>query len=192
MALNAYARTATDRMVIPIATGLVRVGATPNWLTTFGLLLTITGVAVLLLGHHVAGTAVLVLGSGLDAFDGAVARLRGSASDLGAFYDSVSDRIADAVLLGAAAWLVRADPVLFGVAVVALAGALVTSYIRAKAEALGWTATVGILERAERVIILLIGFAFGLLPLALWVLAVGSLVTIGQRLRVVLEQANAS
>lgn len=189
MALNAYARPVTDRAVTPVARLLVRMGATPNWLTTLGLLLTIVGAGVLLAGEQLAGVAVLALGAVLDAFDGAVARLRGSESRFGAFYDSVSDRAADAVLLGAAAWLVREDPLLFGVAVVALSGAQVTSYIRAKAESLGWTATVGIFERAERVIILLVAFALDLVPIALWVLAVGALVTITQRLRVVLDQA---
>jgi CDP-diacylglycerol--glycerol-3-phosphate 3-phosphatidyltransferase len=79
--------------------------------------------------------------------------------------------------------------VLFTVALVALGAALLTSYIRAKAESLGWTATVGLLERPERVIILIVGIGLGLLPFALWVLAVGGTVTVAQRLRVVRRQA---
>jgi len=93
-----------------------------------------------------------------------------------------------AAIFGAAAWIVRGDPLLFGVAMVALAGAQVTSYVRAKAESLGWDATVGIIERPERVMIIITAIGLGFLEVALWVLAVGSVVTIGQRLAAVLRQ----
>lgn len=192
MALNAYARTLTDRIVVPVGRGLVAVGATANWLTFVGLILTLAGVGVVLAGQPVWGAVVLAFGTALDAFDGTVARLRGAQTPFGAFYDSVTDRIGDAAIMGAAAWLVRADPLLFGVAIVALAGAQITSYIRAKAESLGWEATVGIIERPERVMILVLSIGFGVLPIALWVLAIGSIITIGQRLRVVLAQAGRS
>lgn len=189
LALNAYARAATDRAIAPVARGLARAGVTANALTTAGLLLTFAGVVVLLLGDYRAGAVVLAAGAVTDALDGAVARQRGTASRLGAFYDSVADRVSDAALLGAAAWLVRDRPVLFAVAITALGGAQLTSYIRAKAESLGWQATVGVLERAERVIVLIVALFFDLLPLALWLLAAGSLVTVVQRLRAVRRQA---
>ncbi len=192
MALNAYARTATDRLVLPVAKSLVRAGATPNWLTFAGLVVTLLGVAVVLAVGPAPGAVVLAFGTAVDAVDGSVARLRGSVSRFGSFYDSVTDRIADAAIFGAAAWLVREDPLLFGVAIVALAGAQVTSYIRAKAESLGWTATVGIIERPERVMIIVLAIFFGYLRVALWVLALGSIVTIVQRLRVVLRQAETT
>lgn len=191
MAINAYARAVTDRMVAPVARGLVRIGATPNWLTFFGLVTTLAGVAVVLLGHRLGGAVVMALGTVVDAFDGAVARQRGSSGPFGAFYDSVTDRISDAALFGAAAWLVRVDPLVFAVAMVAMGGAQVTSYIRAKAESLGWDATVGIIERPERVIILITSIGLGFLPLALWILAIGGVVTIIQRLVVVVRQASA-
>ncbi len=190
MAINAYARAVTDRVVVPIARGLVRIGATPNWLTFFGLVTTLAGVAVVLLGHRLVGAIVLALGGVVDAFDGAVARLRGSSGPFGAFYDSVTDRISDAALFGAAAWLVREDPLLFSVAIVAMAGAQVTSYIRAKAESLGWDATVGVVERAERIVILIVAIGLGFLPIALWILAIGGVITIIQRLVVVVRQAH--
>lgn len=189
LALNAYARKVTDRVVTPVARGLARVGVSADALTLAGLVLTFAGVGVLLAGERRLGAVVLAAGAVTDAFDGAVARQRGTASPLGAFHDSVADRVADAALLGAATWLVRDDPLLFTVAVVALAGAQLTSYVRAKAESLGWSATVGVMERAERVIILVLAFFFDLLPLALWLLAAGALVTVAQRLRVVRRQA---
>jgi len=89
-------------------------------------------------------------------------------------------------------WLVRDDPLLFGVAMVALAGAQLTSYVRAKAESLGWTATVGVIERPERMAIIVLGIGFDLLAPALWLLAIGSLVTVAQRLRTVLSQAEST
>jgi len=190
MAINAYARTATDRLVVPIARGLVRVGVTPNWLTFFGLITTLLGV-VAVLRYGRAGAFILALGTATDAFDGSVARLRGSSSRVGAFYDSVTDRVSDASILGAAVWLVRDDPLLFGVAMVALAGAQLTSYVRAKAESLGWTATVGVIERPERMAIIVLGIGFDLLTAALWLLAIGSLVTVAQRLHAVLAQAGS-
>lgn len=192
MAINAYARAVTDRVVVPIARGLVRLGVTPNWLTFAGLVLTVIGVAILLTGRPFIGAIVMACGAAVDAFDGAVARLRGSSGPFGAFYDSVTDRVSDSVVFGAAVWLVRADPILFAVAITAMGAAQVTPYIRAKAESLGWDATVGIIERPERVIILITAIGLGFLPLALWVLAVGGVITIVQRLVVVVRQARAA
>lgn len=192
MVLNANVRSTTDRVVVPLGRGLVRLGATPNGLTTFGLVLTFVGAAVVVRGHHLVGALVLALATATDAFDGTVARLQGRVTRLGAFYDSVSDRAGDVVLFGAAMWLVRDDPVLFAVALVALGAALLTSYIRAKAESLGWNATVGLMERSERVIVLIAAIGFGLLEPALWLLAIGGVITVVQRLRVVMIQAVAS
>lgn len=188
MALNAY-RAVTDRVVVPVAKGLVKVGATPNWLTFFGLVMSLVGVGIVLTGRPFIGAVTMALGAAVDAFDGAVARLRGSSGPFGAFLDSVTDRVSDAAIFGSAAWLVREDPLLFAVAIVAMGTAQITSYIRAKAESLGWDATVGVVERAERVIILITAIGLGLLPTALWILAIGGLITIAQRLAAVVRQA---
>jgi CDP-diacylglycerol---glycerol-3-phosphate 3-phosphatidyltransferase len=192
MALNAYARTLTDRLVDPVARVLVRIGFSANGITTAGLVLTFVAIGVILGIDQRIGAVLLALAVVTDAYDGAVARIRGTQSTFGAFYDSVADRVSDAAILATAAWLVRDTPVLFVVAMVALGGAQLTSYIRAKAESLGWNATVGVLERAERVIIMVLGFFFGLVPLALWILAVGSLVTVAQRWVAVLRQSQRS
>lgn len=189
MVINAYARTATDRLVVPVGRRLARMGATPDGLTTFGVLGTFAGAGVVVAGQHLAGALVLAVATATDALDGTVARISGRVSRWGSFYDSVADRVSDAVLFGAALWLVRDDGVLFVAALVALATATLTSYIRAKAESVGWQATVGLLERPERVIILILGIGLGLLPLALWTLAVGGLVTVAQRLAAVRRQA---
>ncbi|MDP8978100.1 MAG: CDP-alcohol phosphatidyltransferase family protein [Actinomycetota bacterium] len=192
MALNAYARALTDRLVVPVARGFVRLGLTADRLTMLGMLGVLAGVVVALTGRVQAGALLMAASALADAFDGAVARLRGTSTALGAFYDSVADRVCDVAVFGLAAWLVRDDPLLFGVAGVALTGALLTSYIRAKAESLGWSATVGLLERPERMTILIWSMFFGVLPLGLWALAVGGLVTVAQRLRVVRRQGTAA
>lgn len=188
MAINAY-RTVTDRIVAPIAKVMVKVGITPNWLTFFGLVCVLTGVGIALAVSTFAGAVVMAVGTATDAFDGAVARLRGSSGPFGSFYDSVTDRISDGAIFGAAAWMVRDDPLLFSVAIVALAAAQITSYVRAKAESLGWEATVGLIERPERVILIILAIGLGFVPVALWVLAVGGVITIAQRCVVVLRQA---
>ena len=188
MALNAYARAVTDRVVVPIAKGMVKVGATPNWLTFFGLVATLYGVAVVLTGRPFLGALIMACGTALDAFDGAVARLRGTSGPFGAFYDSVTDRISDAAIFGAAAWLVRENATTFVVAIVAMGAAQITPYIRAKAESYGWNATGGVIERAERVMIIIAAIGLGFLPVALWVLAVGGVITVVQRLVAVVRQ----
>jgi phosphatidylinositol phosphate synthase len=189
MALNAYARPLTDRLALPVAKGLVRAGVTPNWLTLCGLTFVLVGVGIVLTGFAVPGATVMALATVIDGLDGAVARLRGVDSALGSFLDSVADRVADAAIFGAAAWIVREDPLMFIITMIALAAALITSYIRAKAESLGWEAAVGLIERPERMVVLILGIALGVVPQAMWILAVGGLFTISQRLCCVMRQA---
>jgi CDP-diacylglycerol---glycerol-3-phosphate 3-phosphatidyltransferase len=191
LALNAYARKAANRLTEPVGRALARAGVNANVLTVTGLAVTLVGVGVIVAGAPRWGAVIVAVGVLADMFDGAVARVRGTAGPFGAFVDSVTDRVSDAALLGAAAWLVRDDALTFFVALCALAGAQLTSYIRAKAEAVGWHATVGIFERAERVVILVLAFFLGLVPYALWLLAVGALITVAQRLWVVRRQARA-
>jgi CDP-diacylglycerol---glycerol-3-phosphate 3-phosphatidyltransferase len=189
--LNAHARTLTDRVVVPIARGMARLGVTPNWLTFAGLALTLAGMGIVLAGRTVVGALVLAVGLLTDAFDGTVARVRGTASPFGAFYDSVADRIGDAVIFAGLAWMVLPQPWLFALAMVAFGSAMLTSYIRAKAESLGWTATVGFFERAERLIIVVLALLFDLVPIALGILAVGGSITVAQRFWVVWRQAGS-
>ncbi|CAN5586695.1 CDP-alcohol phosphatidyltransferase family protein [soil metagenome] len=192
MAVNAHFRSSTDRLVIPIGRGLARAGITPNALTTIGLLGVVLGMGLLLAGHPILGGWIAAGATALDALDGTVARLTDTQSEVGAFYDSVADRVADATIFSAYAWVVREDPLLFGLIMVAFASALITSYIRAKAESLGWDATVGIIERPERVIIILPAIGFGFFAWGAWILAVGGVVTIGQRLWAVYKQARGA
>ena len=192
MAVNAHFRSTTDKLVVPIARGMVALRLTPNAITTVGLVGVFIGVGVLLLGRPVLGGWILAAATVLDAFDGAVARLTNSASQMGAFYDSVADRVSDATIFAAAAWVARDEPLVFTGVMIAFATAMITSYIRAKAESLGWDATVGIIERPERMAIIIPAVGLGYLGLGAWLLAVGGLITIGQRLVTVYRQAKAA
>lgn len=191
MALSAYARGATDRLAKPVGRVLVAVGATPDGLTIAGLVVTVAGAAVVLADQLLAGALVLAFGAALDGLDGTVARLRGTVTRLGGFYDSVADRVGEAVVFAAVVWLVRDDPLVTILGVVVLAAGQLTSYVRAKAESLGWRCDVGLVERPERMLLILPAIAFGFLPLALWVLAAGSIITVIHRIVVVRRQGLA-
>jgi CDP-diacylglycerol--glycerol-3-phosphate 3-phosphatidyltransferase len=178
-----------EAIVAPIGRGIARTGVSPNQLTTLGIVLTGTATGLVIVEHPVAGGWVLVAGGLMDTFDGAVARARRMSTPFGSFYDSISDRISDGIILAGLAWWLRDDPRLFALAAVALVAAQVTSYVRAKAEAIDLSCSIGILERAERAILLMAGLVFspfailgvGILEIVLWLLAVGGVVTIIQR-----------
>lgn len=171
-------------LVGPIGRGLAAIGATPNWLTTTGLALTGVAAGLLAVGRPVLAGWVLVAGALMDLFDGAVARARGRATPFGGFYDSVTDRLSDGIILSATAWWVRDEPRLFALTATALVAAQVTSYVRARAEAIDLDCSIGYLERAERAILIIVALIFHrwLLEPILWVLAVGSVVTVVQRI----------
>jgi CDP-diacylglycerol--glycerol-3-phosphate 3-phosphatidyltransferase len=173
-----------EAVTSPIGRGLARTGLTPNWLTTFGLVLTTAASVVVASGEPVLGGWILVAGGLMDIFDGAVARATGRSTPFGGFYDSVSDRISDGVILAGVAWWVVDRPRLFALAVTALVAAEVTSYVRAKAESIDLECSVGILERAERAVLLMLALLLHawLLEPVLWILAVGGTVTVVQRI----------
>jgi CDP-diacylglycerol---glycerol-3-phosphate 3-phosphatidyltransferase len=168
----------------PIGRGVGRTGITPNWLTTFGLVLTAAATWSVANGELLLGGWFLIAGGLMDLLDGAVARATGRTTPFGGFYDSVTDRISDGVILGGLAWYLAGQPRLFALTVVALVAAQVTSYVRAKAESIDLTCDIGILERGERAILLMLALLFHrwLLEPILWLLAVGGTVTVVQRI----------
>ncbi|MFN2556253.1 MAG: CDP-alcohol phosphatidyltransferase family protein [Nitriliruptorales bacterium] len=184
MAIDSRARNLVRRLLDPVGAVLARSGVTANWMTAAGIFLTGVAAALLAREHFTAAGLVLIAGSLADALDGPVARARGITSLAGSFYDSVADRVADGLILSAVAWAVRDDPVLFAAGAIALVAAQVTSYVRAKAESLGVMCAIGLLERAERAIALIIGLLFHrwLLAPVLWLLAIGGSVTVVQRI----------
>jgi len=187
-------RTAFD----PLGRSLVRAGVPADAVTIAGTAGVVAGsVAFAARGQLVAATVVITLCALLDVLDGSMARARGTASRFGALLDSVMDRVADGAVFACLAWWLATDGqrLLAAVTLICLVGGQVVSYIKARAEGLGFRCDVGIAERMERLILLgigalLTGFGVGWgLPAAMWLLAVLTLVTIVQRLEVVRRQA---
>lgn len=192
-------RPAVSSVAVPLGRTLLRVGVTPDAVTVAGATVAVAGaVGLIATGHFVVGTVVVALSVLTDALDGTMARLRGGSSTWGAFLDSSLDRLADGAVLGSIAfWYATGggSDLLCAVALVALVLGSATSYIKARAQSLGMTCDVGIVERTERLVLALGGVlltGLGLepaLPVLLWVLAVLSAVTVGQRLAEVHRQA---
>ena len=200
--LNIHARGFFAKAVGPLGRWLARAGVTPNTITVIGTAGVVTGSLVFFTrGLWFTGTLVIWAFVMLDMVDGAVARAGGTSTPFGAVLDSSCDRVADAAVFGSLAWyFARHDePAMLLAALLCLVLGSLTSYIRARAEAAGLTATVGIAERAERLIIVLVGTglsgAFLGLPYvqagALWLLVLASAITVGQRLATVYRQSQA-
>jgi CDP-diacylglycerol---glycerol-3-phosphate 3-phosphatidyltransferase len=181
-------RDAVDRGTAPVGSALQRHGVTADVLTATGLLSALATAIAVATGHlHIA--VVLLILTGLhDLLDGPVAKAAGTASARGAFFDSVVDRVSDALMMGGVSWFLVSDH--YGhlaVLPLAILGVVsLISYQRAKAESLGIEAKGGLMERAERMIVLGVGFldASFLVP-DLWVLlGLTSATAIGRFVRV--------
>ena len=186
-----------DKVMRPIGTGLGRLGLTPNSVTLLGVV--VQGVVswLILDGRILAAGLVAILAALSDGFDGAVAKARGMSSRFGAVLDSTTDRLTDALYFLPIAWLYAVDPDIAerdepwvgALALVALVFSFLISYVRARAEAVGFDAKVGIAERAERLILLIAGLILDQLPIALIVLAVLTALTFLQRIVYVYRQS---
>jgi len=190
MNLRGIRRNLANRITSPIVGILSKSGITPNTLTLTNLALNIVAAYVIATGHFLLG-GVLILGSGLfDLLDGALARFSKQATKFGAVLDSTVDRISEAATLcGLLIWYVAKEGATLEIVLVlvVLVGSFLVSYIRARAEGLGWQCQVGLFTRAERVIVLAVGLlASGVsvhsVFVALCVLAVFVFITVVQRL----------
>jgi CDP-diacylglycerol---glycerol-3-phosphate 3-phosphatidyltransferase len=178
----------------PMGAQIRRTGITANQLTITGLVMAAAAAVAIANGSLPAGILLLVLTAVPDVLDGAVAKASGTASPRGAFFDSVVDRVSDALLLGGVAWyLDTTQPGRIAVLPMAvLAASMLVSYERAKAESLGFDARGGLMERAERLIFLGFGLLFAsLLVPVLWVMLVLTVFTAVQRFVMVWRQASA-
>ena len=180
-----------ERGLKPVGSGLARSGLSPDVLTAAGLVFAAATAVTVAVGEFRWGLLLLALSALPDVLDGAVAKASGRASARGAFFDSVADRVADASVLGGVAWHLSVTqgggaPVL-AFAVAALA--MLVSYERARAESLGFSGKGGLMERAER--LLLLGIALlvpTLLVPILWVMLVLTGLTAVQRFALVWRQ----
>ncbi len=186
----------------PLAHLLIRLGVTPNMVTFFGTVGVVTGALVFFpRGDLLIGVLVITTFVFSDLIDGYMARLTGRVSTFGAFLDSTLDRVGDgAIFAGLALYFAGpGDSDLYLVlALICLVMGGVTSYARARAEGLGFEAKVGVAERADRLVGILVATGFAaifdlpiLMFVALWALAVASTVTVVQRIWVVRRQALA-
>jgi len=173
---------------------LNRLGVHPDTVTLLGLAGHIGGAMLAATGHMTWAGIVILLMAPLDFLDGALARLKGETSQFGAFLDSVTDRYSEFVILGGLLvyFLQQQDWLSCGAVFLAATGSVMVSYIRARAESLGFQAKVGLLSRVERYIILIPGLLFNIPAIAIWIIAVLSHFTALQRIVSVRRQARTA
>jgi CDP-diacylglycerol--glycerol-3-phosphate 3-phosphatidyltransferase len=198
--LNIHARESISRGLAPLGARLARAGVTPDVITVIGTIGAVASAVVFFpRGWFLGGTLLIWAFVMLDLVDGAVARAGTGGTLFGAVLDSSCDRVADGAVFATVAWYYARHGqrwMLLAALLCLILGAL-TSYIRARAEAAGLTATVGFAERAERLIIVLVGTGLtGLgvpfvLAIALWLLVAASTITVFQRFATVYAQSKA-
>lgn len=187
-------RSSLEPSLRPLGLKLHRLGIRADHLTILGVAAAAAASVAIATDALRAGFLLLVLAGATDMLDGAVAKASGEASPRGAFFDSVADRVSDALLLGGVGWWLASEQggraAVLPLAV--LAGAMLISYERAKAEALGFDARGGLMERAERFVVLGFGLLFdSLLIPVLWLMSVLVVFTAAQRFVMVWRQASS-
>lgn len=192
--------TFSDRMRIwfkwfldPTAAFFNRIGLTPNTMTLLGLAGNFIGAYFVAKGQMAVGGWLMVVTTPLDALDGTMARLRGDASDWGAFVDSVTDRYSELAILGGLLIYFSSigDGLLSAVTFAAAAGTVLVSYVKARAESVGFEAKVGFLTRVERYLVLGPLLVFNQPVIAVWFIAIFANLTALQRIFFVRKQAHA-
>lgn len=189
--LNGLLRDPVTRAITPLANALLRVGISPGVVTSAGAAgAVIASAALIPSGHLFAASLIISVFALSDLLDGTMARISGRASDWGAFLDSNLDRVTDAAIFGALIIYYSTRSHLFLVlSLISLAAGFLVSYAKARAESLGYKCSGGLMERAERLIIVLtvVGLTGLGIPyvagIGLWLLAIGSVFTFAQRLR---------
>ncbi|HEX2050261.1 MAG TPA: CDP-alcohol phosphatidyltransferase family protein [Actinomycetota bacterium] len=195
--INARLRRGWDRLMGPVGRALARSGLSPNVVTAFGILVQALVAWLVVEGRILVAGLAAIVAAIADALDGALARAQGTQSRFGALLDSTTDRLADALVFGSIAWLygispdtpARDEPWVALVALVTLVASFLVSYVKARAEALGFECNVGIAERAERLILVIAGLVFDQIPVMLAVLGALSIGTFVQRLLYARRQA---
>jgi CDP-diacylglycerol--glycerol-3-phosphate 3-phosphatidyltransferase len=167
-------------------------GLTPNTMTLLGLVGNSVGAYYLARGDMWTGGILVLLMTPIDALDGTMARLRGESSDFGAFVDSVTDRYSELIIYGGLLYhfLSLGEPLggllVFGAA----SGSVMVSYVKARAEGLGYEAKIGLLTRVERYLILAPALVFNQLFIGLGIIALFANITALQRIWYVRRQAH--
>jgi len=187
------------RLFGPIVQALARTPVTPNMITVAGTVgVSAAALSMFPIGWLFPGAATATVFVFTDMLDGQLARIKGDSGKFGAFLDSTMDRLGDAAVFGGITiWFMRTNHLLAVVSLFCLACGLCVSYVKARAEGLGLNADVGLIERPERILIGLTSIGLSglgvpyVLPIGMWALAVGSAITLGQRMRAVHLDAKA-
>ena len=183
-------RSGVERGLRPAGARLRQIGISADQITLLGLAASVLCGLAIATGRLGWGAFFLALSGLTDVLDGAVAKSGGTAGPRGAFFDSVVDRVSDGVVLGGAAWYYAGrDPHLTVLAFAVAMLSLLVSYERSRAESLGFNGKGGLMERAERMVVLGVGLTFGYLTAALWLLAGLTALTVVQRFLLVWRQA---
>ena len=188
-------RAPIERAVRPVGMMLRRTGMSPDHLTILGIVFAVAAAVAIANGRLQGGLALVILAALPDMLDGALAKASNTASQRGAYFDSVVDRVTDSVLFGGVAWWFASDKgahlAILPMSIMGVSSLI--SYQRAKAESLGLYAKGGLMERAERIIVLCVGLLFGsLLVLIMWIMLVLTVLTAIQRFVQVWRQAEVS
>ena len=188
--LREQLHAAIDRRLDPVVRVLARLGVQPNQVTVAGTLICLAGAALVVVDRLVLAGVIFLAGCALDLIDGALARSQDKVTSGGAFLDSTLDRITEGALFTAITYHFAQQGAALAAAltVVALLGALLVSYTRARAEALGAACKVGIVTRAERVLLVGLGLCFGLLEPVVYLLAALNGVSAAQRVHRALRE----
>jgi CDP-diacylglycerol--glycerol-3-phosphate 3-phosphatidyltransferase len=188
--INAKLRKGWDRLMQPVGRWLARTPLSADVVTLFGVALQGFIAYLILEGHLLLAGLTGIVAGFADAFDGALAKAKGKASKWGAFFDSTTDRLSDALVLAPIVWLYGVEPDIPAhaskttavLALVALITSFLVSYTKARAESLGFRCDVGIAERAERLIIINAALILDFVPLGVGVLAALGTITFLQRM----------
>jgi CDP-diacylglycerol--glycerol-3-phosphate 3-phosphatidyltransferase len=200
--INILGRARISEAIAPLGRRLARTGVSPDAITVVGTVGAVAGALIFFpRGDWFVGTLIVWGFVMLDLLDGAVARAGGRSSKFGAVLDSTCDRVADAAVFASIGWyFARHDqPWMLALCLLCLVLGSLTSYIKARAEGMGMTCNVGIAERSERLIIVLVGTGLTGAPFhvpfvqaaALWVLLAASAITVIQRLSTVWRQSRS-
>jgi CDP-diacylglycerol--glycerol-3-phosphate 3-phosphatidyltransferase len=189
--LEMFLRKTFKGVLDTIATAVNKTGILPNTVTILGLAGTIFGAYLLATGKIFWGGLVILVTGPIDALDGTMARLRGEQTEFGAFVDSVTDRYSELfILAGLLFYYVGKQESLNTILVYfAAAGSVLVSYVKARAEGLGFTAKVGLLSRVERYLIIAPALLLNVPHIALWIIAILANFTALQRIFFVRRQA---
>ena len=179
-------------MTKPLIKILIKLGIHPNTVSIWGVIITAFAAMVLLMGHVRVGGLLILLGGLCDVLDGTLARSSNNVTRFGALFDSTVDRYAEFIMFFGIAgyFILRRDYLSLVVMFFALCGSLMVSYTRARAEGLGFEASVGLMQRPERIVIISIGACIHpiALKISLWLVAFLANYTAAQRIIYVYKQ----